>query len=85
MSRIVKGTGWRPLSHVVKTEDGKLYLVDSNNTFDYGYETMVFEWEDDEVSSWLGEYRENYSSETAMRERHFEICEMLEDVLKGAK
>lgn len=69
------------MSHVVETKDGKLYLVDSNDTFDCGYETMVFEWEDDEVSSWLEEYRENYSSETAMRKKHYEICKHLETLL----
>ena len=32
MSKVIKPTGYRPLSHVVQTEDGNLYMVSSADT-----------------------------------------------------
>ena len=41
MSKIIKDTGVRELSHIVELNN-EYYYVDSNDTFDMGYETMVF-------------------------------------------
>lgn len=83
MSKIVKKTGYRELSHVVQTDDGQYFMVDSNNTFDCGYETMVFEWniEEDGVDNWIEKYCERYESEKDMENRHKEICKHLEECL----
>lgn len=61
MSKVIKETGNRELSHIVQTADGKFHYVDSNDTFDKGYETMSFPCkESGEVTSWLEEYCERY-------------------------
>ena len=39
MSKILNKTGYRELSHIVEC-NGKKYFIDSNYTFDYGYEKM---------------------------------------------
>ena len=58
-------------------------MVDSNYTFDIGYETMSFEWDEKlkDVSDWSGEYVEHYSTEEEMTERHYYICEHYEKVM----
>ena len=89
MSKIIKHTSApRPLSHVVETESGSRYMVSSTDTFDAGYETMVFIWDDeeDDVGSWLDCYAEHYKSESQMEKGHDRICSNLEKYLKeGAK
>lgn len=80
MSKIVKETGYRELSHIVQTKDGKRYLVDSNNTFDVGYETMVFL-----CGKWNELFVKRYQSEKAMRKMHYKICGSLESLLERSK
>ena len=81
MSKILKETGYRELSHIVECK-GKKYFVDSNNTFDGGYETMVFNTigEDEEVD-WEDLYAEWYDSYEEMKQKHYEICNNLENYI----
>lgn len=83
MSKIVKPTGYRALSHVVQTDNGEYFMVDSNYTLDYGYETMAFEWDErkDEVSNWCESYVERYRDKDTMAHRHEQICNNLEQYL----
>lgn len=85
MSKIVKATNWRELSHVVEC-DNKYYLVDSAVTADHGEETMVFAWnrQKDDVENWSGLYCERYSDYVEMKTKHYWICKNLELVLKNA-
>lgn len=84
MSKVIKMTGYRPLSHVIQTDDGNYYMVDSNDTFDRGFETMVFDWDikRDEVSDWVDNYQELHDDYEEMEKRHHFICENYE-VLGG--
>ena len=78
MSKIIKNTGYRELSQIVQVGN-ELYYVDSNNTIDKGYETMVFRCDaNHNVTSWLELYCERYSTEDDMRNRHHYICRNLE-------
>lgn len=83
MSKIVKESGYRELSHVVQTDDGKMYLVDSNDTVDCGYETMAFKWNDkkDKVVNYREVYVEYYDSWEDMECKHKWLCSHLEEVL----
>ena len=81
MSRIIKATGYRNLSHVVRTKNGKYYMIDSNDTPDAGFETMGFLWDfkKGRVLYWGELYAERYDSEDEMNLRHFEICQDFEN------
>ena len=85
MSKIIKSTGNRELSHVIQTDDGKFYVVDSEDTRDCGYETMVFDWDilANKISNWLELYVEWHNSETEMRLRHYIICKNFENLYKA--
>lgn len=85
MSKIIKETGWREFSTVVETTDGKQYLVSSADTFDAGFETMVFEWSKthDTVESWSELFCTHYATYDEMRQVHEIICKNLEEVLNG--
>lgn len=85
MSKVIKPTEYRPLSHVVQTEDGTLYMVSSDDTFDYGRETMVFPWSKRKngVKNWAGLYCERYKSDGDMYAGHKRICENLEEYIGG--
>lgn len=86
MSKIIKESGYRELSHIVKSND-KYYLVDSNDTMDAGYETMVFFYniKDDEVEDWGDLYCKRYNTEKEMEKHHFEVCKNIEKYLKENK
>ena len=86
MSKIIKNTGYRNLSHVVETVIGTQYMVSSAFTLDNGFETMVFLWNvrKDGVEKWSEEYVEWHKTEREMTERHKWLCENLEAVLEGA-
>ena len=81
MSEVIKSTGYRELSHVVKTNNGNYYMVDSNDTPDRGYETMIFTWDEqeDEVESYMDIFCEWHESYSQMQERHYYIIEHLEE------
>ena len=87
MSKVVKEVPHRDLSHIVECND-ELYYVDSADTFDAGYETMVFDYDgvidgdvNEEDICWSGLYTEYYCSYEDMETRHNYIIEHLEEVL----
>ena len=80
MSKILNKTGYRKLSHMVEC-NGKKYFVDSNNTFDYGYETMVFDVLKNDEIDWSGIYVERHSSYEKMEKQHYTICDNLENYI----
>jgi len=81
MSKIIKETGMRELSHIVKSNN-KYYFVDSNNTFDFGYETMVFSCDENgENIDYSDLYTGWYDTEEEMRKIHYKICNELENYL----
>lgn len=84
MSKIIKETGWREFSTVVETTDGEQYLVSSADTFDAGFETMVFGWDKthDTVANWHELFCTRHSSYDEMQQVHEKICENLEEEIK---
>lgn len=86
MSTVIKALPDRELGHIVQTNDDLYYYVDSTNTFDAGYETMVFMCEKDadefKTSDWRDLYVEHYSSWDKMEKRHNYLIKHLEEVLK---
>lgn len=80
MSKILNKTGYRELSHIVEC-NGKKYFVDSNDTFDYGYETMVFDVLKNDKIDWSGIYTERYLSYEEMEKQHYTICNNLENYI----
>jgi len=81
MSKIIKETGMRELSHIVKSNN-KYYFVDSNNTFDAGYETMIFSCDENgENIDYSDLYAGWYDTEEEMRETHYKVCSELENYL----
>lgn len=82
MSKVVKRIEERDLCHIVKIED-QYYYVDSVDTIDLGYETMVFECDErGEVPNWADSlYVEWHINEGTMEDRHKYICEHLEEYL----
>lgn len=83
MSKIIKEVEGRDLGHIVQTDDGVQYYVDSADTYDAGYETMVFLYdeEDDDVFDWGELFVERYRKYERMEKRHMEICKNLERFL----
>ena len=87
MSKVVKEHPYRVLSHIVECNN-ELYYVDSTDTFDAGYETMVFDYDgvidgdvNEEDICWSGVYTEHYYSYEDMEKRHNYLIEHLEEVL----
>lgn len=68
------------LSHIIKTESGDHFYVDTSNTLDHGWETMSFPYDDKEskVSNWNETYAEWYDTEAEAVEGHFALCENYE-------
>ena len=84
MSKIIKhAESGRKLSHIVKTDNGSYYYIDSNNTYDAGYETMAFIYDEkaDNVGSWGEVYVKHYTTSQEMIEGHRYACEHLEELL----
>ena len=59
----------------------EICFVDSNDTFDYGYETMVFDVLKNDKIDWSGIYTERYSSYEKMEKQHYIICNNLENYI----
>ena len=83
MSKIIKETGYRELSHIVEC-DGQYFFVDSVYTLDHAEETMVFEWDigENDVVSWSELYCKRYSNYDEMKKGHYFICQNLETILE---
>lgn len=84
MSKVIKETGWREFSTVVETNDGEQYLVSSTDTFDAGYETMVFGWDKkhDNVENFHELVCVHYTTPDEMEQTHEIICKNLERVIE---
>ena len=82
MSQIIRRMEERDLGHIVEV-DNQYYYVDSTETIDLGYETMVFECDErGEVENWANSlYVEWHINEESMVDRHNYICEHLEEYL----
>ena len=84
MSKVIRKVEGRQLAHIVQTDDKKFHYVDSNNTFDCGYETMSFSCDKTgEKIKWGGEYTEHHYSHESMKKRHDYIINHLEEVLQN--
>lgn len=85
MSKVIEKVYDRSLAHVVELND-KLYYIDSDDTFDHGFETMVFAAErqpDGELDiDWSDLYCARYSTAEAMEIKHNYIINHLEEFLK---
>lgn len=78
MSKIIKNTGYRELSHIVESEN-KYYFVDSNDTFDRGYETMIFKCDENgDNIDWTDIFCKNYDTYVEMELSHNNIIKNLE-------
>ena len=63
--------------------NGNHYYIDSVDTFDCGYETMIFPCDEKgKVTSWSELYCERYDNATEMEARHKEIVSNLGAVLE---
>ena len=83
VSKIIRQEYDRDLAHIIQTDNGSYYYVDSANTFDAGYETMVFDYDmkNDEVASWSDRFCLHYATFDQMCKGHFAICENFEKVM----
>lgn len=83
MSKPIKTVKEREYCTIVLTDDGETYYVDSADTYDAEYETMVFPWNNrrDEVDDWNELYVEHYKTEKDMEKGHERICSNLEKYL----
>lgn len=82
MSKVIRREPGRTMAHIVEVGDNA-YYIDSCDTFDNGFETMVFEYnlKLNEVESWMDLYCETYSTSEEMEEGHEHICNNLEEYL----
>lgn len=64
------------------TVNGQEYYVSTKNTFDVGFETMVFESKDKCVVDWIEEYYKHYATEGEAIKGHNYIVNNLEKCLK---
>ncbi len=71
------------VAHVVRTNDGKYYYVDTADTFDIGPETMVFRFDEkkDVVASFTELYAERYATMEEAYAKHEQIIDNLESYL----
>lgn len=62
--------------------NGQEYYVSTKNTFDVGFETMVFKSKDKYVVDWIEEYYKHYASEGEAIKGHNYIVDNLEKCLE---
>lgn len=83
MSKLIKKLHNRNLGHIVKHENGNYYYIDSANTFDRGYETMVFKCEKEE-DNFRVDFRDLYTvwyqDYSEMKRHHMWLIKHLEKV-----
>lgn len=82
ISEIVENNGTHRRA-LVQTSNGKFYIVDTNDTFDVGMETMVFLGREGSifVESWRDLYSRQYDDLESAIEGHNEIANDLEKYL----
>lgn len=71
-------------SHIVMTNNGKTYYVDTNDTFDAGPETMVFPFDikKHEVLSWRELYVKRYPTMVEALFEHGKVIADLENYIQ---
>lgn len=82
MSKVIKKMPNRPCAHIVQAfDENHFYYVDSNETFDAGFETMAFPYdiEKNEVQSWNDVAVAHYANLVDMLLGHISFCEELEE------
>lgn len=79
MSKRIRAIPERPCADIVRLGE-KTYYVDTDCTFDMGWETMVFPYDEtkEEVSSWIEVYTRHYTSFLSATSGHGYICDNLE-------
>ena len=65
--------------------DNQEYYISTNNTFDVGLETMVFESKDRKVTSWNEVYFRHYKNENEAIEGHKDISLNLNKYIEEGK
>ena len=65
--------------------NGQEYYVSTKNTFDVGFETMVFKSKDKCVVDWIEEYYKHYAAEGEAIKGHNYIVNNLEKCLEEGK
>jgi hypothetical protein len=82
MSKLIRRMEDRDLCHIAKVGD-KFYYIDSADTIDLGYETMIFECnERGEVENWADSlYVEGHIDEASMLDRHKYIISHVEEYI----
>lgn len=84
MSRSIEIVRDRVLCHIVQTEDGNYYYVDSCDTWDRGYETMAFKCSKTRiVKSWREVYCRHYDTAEDMIEGHAYAVNHLEELINA--
>lgn len=64
------------------TVNSQEYYVSTKNTFDVGFETMVFKSKDKYVVDWIEEYYKHYAAEGEAIKGHNYVVNNLEKCLK---
>lgn len=82
MSRVIRNleTGREDQTRtLVKHEVGKFYVVDSCDTPDHGWETIVVPAiRTGEVKDWRSKFLENFATKEEMMKKHTQLCNELE-------
>ena len=65
--------------------NGQEYYVSTKNTFDVGFETMVFESQNKYVTSWIDCYYRHYNKVQDAIVGHRDVIDNLEKCLKEGK
>ena len=68
-----------------RTIGGQEYYISTANTFDRGWETMVFESENEKVTNWSEKYQNLYSDYQKAKEGHYHVLRNLEECLANYK
>ena len=68
-----------------RTIGGQEYYISTANTFDRGWETMVFKSENEKVTNWSEEYQDLYPDYQKAKEGHHHVLHNLEECLANYK
>lgn len=83
MSKILSRIKIRKLAHIIRTDMGFCYYVDSANTFDHGYETMVFPYDPYTGNiNYKSVFTKLYDKEWQMNAGHSYICKNFEKCIE---
>ncbi len=74
-------------STIVVRDNGEDYYVDTSNTNDHGWETMIFPYDMEKkvVTSWNELYVETYTNRTMALKKHAEIVSDLGKIFPDRK